>query len=335
MVGGAGLVVSLTFAWLSAPDLALTQIAVEVVTMVLFLLGLRWLPRRFEIDDPRRRSTRAKARRVRDAALAAASGIGMAVLAFAVMTEPPAGLLAPYFFANALDAGGRNVVNLILVDFRGFDTLGEITVVGCVAITAYALLRRFRPAPESIRVPAAQHAEPAYGSAARERAVLPGNYMRIPAVLVRLLLPMAMLVSLYFLLRGHNAPGGGFVGGLVMATAVIVQYMVSGTIWVEARLKIHPQVWIACGLLGAALTGLSAWLASRPFLAAVAADVHLPLLGPVHLSTVLVFDLGVYMLVVGATMLILISLAHQSLRNQRKAPPAAGSESAAQSEAVV
>ena len=335
MVGGAGLVVSLTFAWLSAPDLALTQIAVEVVTMVLFLLGLRWLPRRFEIDDPRRRSTRAKARRVRDAALAAASGIGMAVLAFAVMTEPPAGLLAPYFFGNALDAGGRNVVNLILVDFRGFDTLGEITVVGCVAITAYALLRRFRPAPESIRVPAAQHAEPAYGSAARERAVLPANYMRIPAVLVRLLLPMAMLVSLYFLLRGHNAPGGGFVGGLVMATAVIVQYMVSGTIWVEARLKIHPQVWIACGLLGAALTGLSAWLASRPFLAAVAADVHLPLLGPVHLSTVLVFDLGVYMLVVGATMLILISLAHQSLRNQRKAPPAAGSESAAQSEAVV
>jgi multicomponent K+:H+ antiporter subunit A len=318
MVGGAGLVVSLTFAWLSAPDLALTQIAVEVVTMVLFLLGLRWLPRRLELDDPKRRSTRAKARRGRDAVLAAASGIGMGALAFAIMTEPPAGVLAPFFFANALDAGGRNVVNVILVDFRGFDTLGEITVVGCVAVTAYALLRRFRPAPESIAVPAAQRAEAANGVVAHESDVLPANYMRIPAVLVRLLLPMAALVSIYFLLRGHNAPGGGFVGGLVMATAIIVQYMVSGTIWVEARLKIHPQVWIALGLLGAALTGLGAWLASRPFLAAVAADVHVPLIGAAHLSSVLVFDLGVYMLVVGATMLILVSLAHQSLRSPRK-----------------
>ncbi len=334
MVGGAGLVVALTFAWLSAPDLALTQIAVEVVTMVLFLLGLRWLPRRLELADRQRRSTHAKVRRLRDAVLAAASGIGLAALAFAVMTEPSAGLLAPYFFANALDpAGGRNVVNLILVDFRGFDTLGEITVVGCVAITAYALLRRFRPAPESIPVPAAQRLEAAYGVAAREHDALPTGYMRIPAVFVRLLLPMAALVSIYFLLRGHNAPGGGFVGGLVLATAVIVQYMVSGTIWVEARLKIHPQIWIAVGLLGAALAGLSAWFASRPFLAAVATDVHLPLLGSLHLSTVLVFDLGVYLLVVGATMLILVSLAHQSLRSQRKREPA--SEPAAEREAAV
>jgi multicomponent K+:H+ antiporter subunit A len=335
MVGGAGLVVALTFAWLSAPDLALTQIAVEVVTMVLFLLGLRWLPRRLELDDPRRRSARAKARRARDALLAAASGIGMGALAFAIMTEPPAGMLAPFFFANALDAGGRNVVNLILVDFRGFDTLGEITVVGSVAVTAYALLRRFRPAPESIPVPAAQRAEAANGVVSREDDVLPANYMRISAVLVRLLLPMAALVSIYFLLRGHNAPGGGFVGGLVMATAVIVQYMVSGTIWVEARLKIHPQVWIALGLLGAALTGLSAWLASRPFLAAVAADVRLPLIGTVHLSSVLVFDLGVYMLVVGAVMLILISLAHQSLRSPRKGASLAAEQAAAERQVAV
>jgi multicomponent K+:H+ antiporter subunit A len=319
MVGGAGLVVCLTFAWLSAPDLALTQIAVEVVTIVLFLLGLRWLPRRLELGVPKRRSVRAKARRARDATLAAASGIGMGVLAFAVMTEPPAGVLAPFFFANALDpAGGRNIVNLILVDFRGFDTLGEITVVGCVAVTAYALLRRFRPAPESIPVPTAQRGEAANGVATVDGDVLPPGYMRIPAVFVRLLLPMAALVSIYFLLRGHDAPGGGFVGGLVMATAVIVQYMVSGTVWVEARLKIHPQVWVALGLLGAALTGVGAWLASRPFLAAVAADLQLPLIGALHLSSVLMFDLGVYMLVVGAVMLILISLAHQSLRSQRK-----------------
>jgi multicomponent K+:H+ antiporter subunit A len=110
--------------------------------------------------------------------------------------------------------------------------------------------------------------------------------------------------------------------------------MVSGTIWVEARLKIHPQVWIAMGLLGAAVTGLGAWLASRPFLAAIAADVHVPLLGPLHLSTVLVFDLGVYMLVVGSVMLILISLAHQSLRSHRRESSGAGAEAETRPEVV-
>jgi multicomponent K+:H+ antiporter subunit A len=320
MVGGAGLVVCLTFAWLSAPDLALTQIAVEVVTLVLFLLGLRWLPRRLELQDKERRSAIARARRARDALLAAVAGIGMGLLAFAVVTLPPAGLLAPFFFENALDvAGGRNVVNLILVDFRGFDTLGEITVVGSVAITVYALLRRFRPAPESIAVPHAQREEVARGTlAARPTDRLPTNHMRVPAVLARLLFPMAALVSIYFLLRGHNAPGGGFVGGLVMATAIIVQYMVSGTVWVEARLRIHPQIWVALGLLAATGAGLGAWLASRSFLTSLTADLHLPLLGDLHLSSILVFDLGVYMLVVGATVLMLVALAHQSLRSPRR-----------------
>src|SRR5690606_6598910 len=107
-------------------------------------------------------------------------------------------------------------------------------------------------------------------------------------------------------------------GGLVMATAVIVQYMVGGTMWVETRLRIHPQVWIALGLLAAAMAGLGAWAASLPFLTARTLDLHLPLIGDAHLSSALLFDLGVYMLVIGATILMLIALAHQSLRSPRK-----------------
>jgi multicomponent K+:H+ antiporter subunit A len=203
-----------------------------------------------------------------------------------------------------------------LVDFRGFDTLGEITVVGIVALIVYGLLRRFRPAPDSIAVTRAQR-DGAESFASRPDAALPDNYMRTPTVLARLVLPMAGLVSLYFLLRGHNAPGGGFVGGLVMATAVIVHYMMSGTIWVEARLKLAPLVWIGLGLLAAAAAGLGAWLAAQPFLTSISADIHVPVLGELHLSTVLLFDVGVYMLVVGAAILILIALAHQSLRSPR------------------
>jgi len=318
MVGGTGLITCLTFAWFSAPDLALTQITVEVVTVVLILLGLRWLPRRIEMDDPDRRSVRARARRVRDIAVAVVIGAGLAALAFAILTRPRVLGLSSFFLERSLpQAGGRNVVNVILVDFRGFDTLAEITVVAIVALTIYALLRRFRPAAESIDVPRAQRED-------TERALrlpdelLPSGYMMVPAVLVRLLLPMAGLVSLFFLLRGHNAPGGGFVGGLVLATAVIVQYMVGGALWVEARTRIHPPYWIGIGLLAAAGAGALAWLVSNPFLTSIAADFHLPLIGSLHLSSVLLFDIGVYMLVVGATVLILVALAHQSLRSQRR-----------------
>ncbi len=320
MVGGTGLITSLTFAWFSAPDLALTQIAVEVVTLVLMLLGLRWLPRRIEIDDARRRTWRARARRGRDLLVAIAAGGGMAALVYAVLTRPRVFGLAEFFVDRSLpQGGGHNVVNVILVDFRGFDTFGEITVVGIVALTVYALLRRFRPAPESINVPRAQREDGERPQALPDpHEPLPTGYMRIPAVLVRMLMPMAVLVSLFFLLRGHNAPGGGFVGGLVMATAVIAQYMIAGTMWVESRTRIRPQYWIAGGLLAATGAGMSSWLASRTFLTAISGDIHLPVIGDVHLSTALLFDLGVYMLVIGATVLILVAIAHQSLRSHRR-----------------
>ncbi|HEX7770166.1 MAG TPA: hydrogen gas-evolving membrane-bound hydrogenase subunit E, partial [Dokdonella sp.] len=229
--------------------------------------------------------------------------------------------IADYFLDKAYsEGGGRNVVNVILVDFRGFDTLGEITVVAIVALTVYALLRRFRPAQESIGVPRAQREDAARALQALPdpQQMLPEGYLKIPAVIVRLLLPMAVLVSLFFLLRGHNAPGGGFVGGLVMATAVIAQYMIAGTLWVESRTRIHPQYWMATGLLAAAIAGMGAWLASRTFLTAISGHVHLPVIGDVHLSSVLLFDLGVYMLVIGATVLMLVAIAHQSLRSHRK-----------------
>jgi multicomponent K+:H+ antiporter subunit A len=314
MSGGVGLVICITFAGFSAPDLALTQISVEVVTLVLMLLGLRWLPKRIEIDDPSRRTPRARLRRSRDVALSVLAGAGLASLAYAIMVMPRGEGIARFFMEHALpDSGGRNVVNVILVDFRGMDTMGEITVVGIVALAVYKLLRRFRPAAESIPTPQVQsneHADPT--------EPLPRGAMRVPAVLGQLLLPVAGVVSVLFLLRGHNAPGGGFVGGLVMATGFIVQYMMSGTLWIELRTRIHPQYAIGLGLSCAGVAGCGAWLASRNFLANISWHGHVPLVGELHVSSTLLFDLGVYLLVVGATTLILVALAHQSLRSHRQ-----------------
>jgi multicomponent K+:H+ antiporter subunit A len=316
MVGCAGLVTSLTFAWLSAPDLALTQVSVEVVTTVLLLLGLRWMPKRLPMELQNRNTARARVRRVRDATLAVIAGLGMALLVYAILTKPAGPGIRDFLVQNALPAGGgQNIVNVILVDFRGFDTLGEITVLGIVALTIYKLLRRFRPAPEVLdssekRDPSREIPDP--------HDPLPKGALLVPAVLGRVLLPMAAVVSVYFLLRGHNAPGGGFVGGLVMATGFIAQYMVNGTLWVESRMRIHPQYWIGGGLVCAGAAGILAWFAWQPFLSALVWEPTLPLLGKLHLSTVLLFDLGVYFLVVGTTTLMLIALAHQSLRAHRR-----------------
>lgn len=324
LVGGAGLVTSLTFAWLSAPDLALTQLAVEAVTMVLILLGLRWLPKQ-ERQWQRQGRWRANARHVRDLLLAAAAGLGLAGLSWALMVRPAPTGLATEMLAQAQPlGGGSNVVNVILVDFRGFDTFGEITVLGVVALSVYALLRRFRPPVEAVMRPLAvrQHSHMLETSFEEPdpHAELPEGHKRIPAVLVRLLLPVAMLLALYFLLRGHDLPGGGFVAGLVMAAAIILQYMFGGVVWVEARPWLKPQTWLAAGMLTAAGAGMLAWADGRPFLSARSWHWDVPWLGRMHMSTVLLFDAGVFMLVVGSTMLILVALAHQSLRFYRVLP---------------
>ncbi|MCP5473178.1 MAG: monovalent cation/H+ antiporter subunit A [Sinobacteraceae bacterium] len=319
-----GLAVCITFAWFSAPDLALTQLAVEVVTLVLYLLGLRWLPRRIELDGDLRRADIAWWRRRRDFVIALLIGSALAVLSYALLTRDAPLSIAPFFIERALpDGGGTNVVNVMLVDFRAFDTLGEITVLGIVGLTVYALLRRFRPPRESIARPAQQRtALRQFGTDISQRhdpAELPPDYLAVPAVLVRLLLPLALAFALYLLLRGHNKPGGGFIAGLVVSITLVSQSMASGTRWVEARLNLGPQRWIGAGLMLALLTGLAALPFGYPFLTTHTLHLDLPLLGALHLPSAALFDLGVFCVVVGATLLLLTALAHQTLRAQRQA----------------
>mgnify|MGYP001690841788 CR=1 FL=1 len=230
--------------------------------------------------------------------------------------------------ARALsEGGGSNVVNVMLVDFRGYDTMGEITVLSAVALAVYALLRRFRPPRESTRLPSQQRLPPdivtdlVNPKAAADTAL---GYMMVPAVLVRLLQPLALVVAIYLLMRGHNQPGGGFIAGLVVSIGFILQYMVAGTQWVESHMKLRPPRWIAYGLLTAIGCGLCAWLFGYPFLTTHTGHLNLPIFGETHLPSAAVFDLGVFAVVVGGTMLILTALSHQSIRRTRR--PIAGEE---------
>ncbi|MDD2610448.1 MAG: monovalent cation/H+ antiporter subunit A [Giesbergeria sp.] len=323
LMGGAGLCTSMTFLWFSAPDLALTQLMVEIVTTVLILLGLRWLPRR-EQDIPPRTSqrVRTKVRRLRDLWIALAAGGGMATLVLAMLSRPFPDSTSTFFLENALiGGGGTNVVNVMLVDFRGFDTFGEIVVLCIVALTVYALLRRFRPAPETMDLPVQQRSLPADLHTdlinPRQAADTALGYLMVPAVLVRLLLPFTVLVALHFFMRGHNEPGGGFVAGLIFSVGLLLQYIVSGTQWVEAHMPLTPRRWMATGLLFALATGLGALYWGYPFLTTHTAHVHWPVVGDLHIASALFFDLGVFTLVVGTTLVILTSIAHQSVRGHR------------------
>tara|TARA_R110002124_G_scaffold63350_12_gene173025 strand:+ start:23261 stop:26200 length:2940 start_codon:yes stop_codon:yes gene_type:complete len=319
LLGGAGLVTCMTFVWFSAPDLALTQLVVEIATTVLILLGLRWLPQRLPTVSMDAR-IRDGVRRYRDMIVAAVAGLGLGLASYLIMTRPAVEGISEFFLDNAYSqGGGTNVVNVMLMDFRAFDTLGEIAVLGVVALTVFALLRRFRPASESVGKPQQQLAQNAFDQDRPERN--PGDtiaaYLLVPSLIMQWLFPVIMVVAVYLFMRGHDLPGGGFVGGLTMSIAFILQYMAGGTRWVEDRLRILPVIWIGSGLAIALLTGLGAWIFGYPFLTTYFQYVDIPWIGRVPLASALLFDLGVFLLVVGSTVLILIALAHQSIRSPR------------------
>jgi multicomponent K+:H+ antiporter subunit A len=310
LAGGAGIVTCLTFVWFSAPDLALTQLLVEIVTTVLLLLGLRWLPKRVPQPWTWMGLLRALPRRMRDLTISITSGCGLAALAYAAMTRPVQDTVSEHYVTNAYaEGGGTNVVNVILVDFRGFDTLGEITVLAAVAIAVFSLLRRFRPARESMAPPPQQRAQTPQQVA---------DDQLVPRFLMRMLFPAFTVFALFLLYRGHNLPGGGFVAGIAVAVAFILQYMALGTRWFEERVNLRPVWLMGLGLLVACAAGAGSWYFGYPFLTSHVSHVTLPLLGEVHVPSALFFDLGVFLLVIGATALFLIALAHQSLRAQRQ-----------------
>ena len=282
-----GLVLTMVFIVLSSPDLALTQITVDVVTTALLLMSLSLLPQLTPYE-----STRTQ--RWRDAILAIAGGLAIGWITWLVMTRDHQSI-SWFFMQQSIPlGGGTNVVNVILVDFRGFDTFGEITVLGIAAIGALCMMDGMRAHGTTIT------------QGLRYRFNPSPLMLRITMSWV---LPLAIVVSLYIFLRGHNLSGGGFIAGLITATALIIQYLALGQDETERLLKANSgrlyEQWIGIGLCIAGLTGMAAWAWGRPFLTSAQVHIHPVLIGDLHLASAAAFDLGVYATVVGATMLLI------------------------------
>ncbi|MFY0617560.1 monovalent cation/H+ antiporter subunit A [Shimia sp.] len=286
-----GLMISGGFVYLSAPDLALTQISVETVTILLLLLALYFLPKETPVES-------SAGKRWRDGAIAVAGGVAVAALAMAFLTRD-VDTISAYHLANSYKGGGgTNVVNVILVDFRGYDTYGEIIVLGIAGLTIYALMDALLRGPAAKRL--------------RDRAFSPDRsrdrHPLMMVVVTRAMLPIAMLVGVYIFLRGHNQPGGGFVAGLVISIAFLMQYMASGFAWTQMRQRMEYHTMIGWGVLIAGLTGVGAWLAGKPFLTSAYGYLHFPPIEEFEWATAIAFDLGVFLAVLGAVMLMLYSL---------------------------
>ena len=223
--GAIGLVVTMVFVTMSAPDLALTQITVDVVTTVLLLMSLSLLPQLTPYESRR-------SRRWRDAALAIIGGLGIGWITWLILTRDHNSI--SWFFAQqSLPlGGGSNIVNVILVDFRGFDTFGEITVLGIAAIGALCLM-------DGMRV---------HGTTMTQVSPTALTHLRSFSVLLSWVLPLALVVSVYIFMRGHNYPGGGFIAGLITSMALIIQYIALGQDQAEQMLKAQSgrlyEIWI-------------------------------------------------------------------------------------------
>jgi len=291
LIGVIGLMVASGFVYLSAPDLALTQISVETVTIMLLLLALYFLPK----STPKESTAR---HRLRDGVIAVAAGGGVAALAMAFLVRDLSSISQFHLENSYTGGGGTNVVNVILVDFRGYDTYGEIIVLGIAGLTIYALMEALLNGPAGRKLKAA----PVPPDRSRDRHPL------MMVVATRAMLPIAVMVGVYIFLRGHNQPGGGFVAGLVISIALLMQYMASGFAWTQGRQRIEYHSMIGWGALIAGMTGVGAWLGGAPFLTSIYGYIKLPLIEKFGLGSAFAFDLGVFLTVLGSVMLMLYSL---------------------------
>lgn len=281
-MGSVGYGVALLFAQFGAPDLALTQVLIETLSLALFALLIRQLPPLHNRSSVRRRRT--------DALIATLVGLAVVAALLAVRIDPmPDELRASAAMAvrSLPEAFGRNVVNVILVDFRAFDTMGEICVLAIAAMGAAGLL--MGDGKRSIRA---------------ELSVA----TRLFCTASLWLMPLMLVISVVVLFRGHNEPGGGFIGGLLAGAAFALRRLATARHPLHAQRK--PVLLIAAGVFVALVSTLPSVLSDQIFMKGVwmQTTFWMPFVGDVKLGTPFLFDVGVYLVVIGAVLLILTRL---------------------------
>lgn len=315
MVGVTGYGLGMIFALHGAPDLMLTQVLVETIVMVIFMLVLRKLPTQTEwTGTPRGNRARAW--------LAIAVGVSVTVVTLFAINARTRPTIAEHIPDLAYDIGhGRNAVNVLLVDLRAWDTLGEISVLVIAATGVASLIYGTRSFARESHRPTLTALGRRWLSAGADTEKAQNRSLMVDVV-TRMTFPTMMAVSAYFFFAGHNAPGGGFAGGLVAALAMALRYLAGGRRELEEAFPIDAGRILGVGLLASALGAVWPMFFGRPPLTSQVWELAVPLIGEVHVPSALLFDAGVYLIVIGLTLHILGSLGAQidsdeALRRQR------------------
>ncbi len=307
MVGVTGYGTATLFLLHGAPDLALTQTLVETVSLVIFVLAMRRLPEYFS-DRP---LTRRRYWRMALGALTAVAVAGFMFVATGARRAVPVSAGFPQPVQDF--GGGRNIVNVTLVDVRAWDTLGEIAVLVAAATGVASLIflrtrsdeiRRVRDLPVSQRQVDSRRGVWLPGG----RTLAPERRSLIFEVVTRLVFHTIVVFSLYLLFAGHNHPGGGFAAGLVTGAALVVRYLAGGRYELNEAAPVDAGKLMGTGLFIATGSGLAPLAFGGAVLQSANLDLQLPLLGNLHLATSVFFDVGVYLVVVGLMLDLLRSL---------------------------
>lgn len=296
LTGAAGYMVTLFFVIFRAPDLALTQIIVETVSVALFLLCFYHLPKvKLEATKLPFKLT--------NVVIAVGVGIVMTLISLKVSGSRMFESISDYYLKYSYElAGGKNVVNVILVDFRGFDTMLEIVVLGIASFGIYALIRL------NLDTPASSASRTDVVSARLQQLQRVKSNNVILQMISRVAVVIILTLSLYLFFAGHHNPGGGFIGALMTAAALILLTMAYGIKATRDTIPLDFKKLTALGLLVAILTGAGSFLFELPFLSHSFGYFNLPFLGETELATAVLFDLGVFMTVVGITMTIILEI---------------------------
>ncbi|MEM9774229.1 MAG: Na+/H+ antiporter subunit B, partial [Chloroflexota bacterium] len=294
-LGVVGYGIALLFLYFNAPDLAMTQFSIETLTVIIFVLVIYRLPKY--------QSLTSALGRYRDALLSGLIGLIMFGLVLFVTSIPYSRHISNFYAAGSyLEAKGRNIVNVILVDFRGLDTMVEISVLAVAGIGVMALL--------------------ATGTF-RGREVFPVIRSLIFQTASRYLVPLILLFSVFVLFRGHNEPGGGFIGGLVASSAFVIYVFAFDVQQARELLRVEPIRLIGVGLAVAVASAMiSPVFLQETFMYGVWGTTELPAIG--KLGTPLMFDIGVMLTVVGTVLSIVFSLAEQDENLQHENPHTEG-----------
>lgn len=306
LLGGVGVAMTMQIFMLGAPDVGLTLLLVEVLTVIVIMLVLRKLPAEFA--NWRRTRYRSAV------SIALLSGVAAGVAAWTMLGRRQRSPVAEWYLANASEiSGGANIVNVILVEFRALDTFGELAVLGMAGVAILAVLATIppklldpKPDPEDESSPVAYVPPPKVALGPRgtrsHRALEDVEANTEPLrLLQRALVPVLAVVSAVLLWRGHNSPGGGFIAALVAACAVSYIYLAKPADLPVSRPRV-PVLLVAGGVLVAIVTGLAGYLPGQ-FLEPIYGEI----LG-VKVASSLIFDLGVYAAVLGLVMVAFNSL---------------------------